>query len=183
MDPIFQILKPTKPPRSPERYSHTTLAQIESCPRRWWLLHSQFDELQGSYLEPVSPAVLLGSIVHGTLERFSIERPRAMQSGRASSIKEFRKRFPVREIVQKERQKLLDRAKSNARAQTETLESSVSVDSCISLFKDLVRRGYGDPALESAALARTVRDGSSESPIKSANSAATSSSSKMDVPC
>jgi hypothetical protein len=183
MDPIFQILKPTKPACSPERYSHTTLTQIENCPRRWWLLNSQFDELQGSYFEPISPAALLGSIVHAALEKLSIEFTRAMQAGDATSIKAVRKRFPVRQIVQKERQKLLERAKRNARAETKSLESSISVDSCISLFKELVRRGYSDSALEFAAPARTVRDGSRKSPIKTASFTPTRFSSKMAVPC
>ncbi len=42
------------------------------------------------------------------------------------------------------------------------LEANVSVDSCISLFKDLVRRSYGEPAFESTASAQRSEGGSEE---------------------
>jgi CRISPR/Cas system-associated exonuclease Cas4 (RecB family) len=157
MDTTFQILKPASGARPPAHYSHTSLTQIETCPRRWWLLHSQFEELRGRYPEPISAAGMLGSIVHGTLEQFSIEFARAIPREEGSSIKDFRKQFPVREIVRARRKRFLEEANANPRAQIAALESNVSVDSCISLFKELIRRSYGEPAFECLVAAQNSR--------------------------
>src|SRR6202040_571608 len=64
-------------------------------------------------------------------------------------IKAFRRQFPIREIVRETRRRLLGSVRGNPRAQIAMLEANVSVDGCISLFKDLIRRSYGEPAFES----------------------------------
>jgi CRISPR/Cas system-associated exonuclease Cas4 (RecB family) len=162
MKPLYQIRKPTSGAGPPAYYSHTGLTQIENCPRRWWLLHAKYDTLAGPYPEPVSSGAMRGSIVHAALERFSVEWSRSGMTKEPGGIKAFRRQFPIREIVRDTRRRLLENARANPRAQMVMLEANVSVDSCISLFKDLVRLGYGQPALESGVAAQRSEDRSEE---------------------
>ena len=162
MKPLYQIAKPTSGAHPPAYYSHTGLTQIESCPRRWWLLHAKYDALAGPYPEPVSSGAMRGSIVHAALERFSVEWSRSAMSKELGGIKAFRQQFPIREIVREMRRRLLESARANPRAQMAMLEANVSVDSCISLFKDLVRQSYSEPAFGSPLPAEQFDDRSAE---------------------
>jgi CRISPR/Cas system-associated exonuclease Cas4 (RecB family) len=162
MKPLYQIREPTSSAPPPAYYSHTGLTQIESCPRRWWLLHAKYDALAGPYPEPVSSGALRGSIVHAALERFSVEWSRSGMTKEPGGIKAFLRQFPIREIVRDTRRRRLENARGNPRAQMTMLQASVSVDSCISLFKDLVRRSYGEPAFENAVAAEHCEDRSEE---------------------
>jgi CRISPR/Cas system-associated exonuclease Cas4 (RecB family) len=162
MKPLYQIRKPTSGANPPAYYSHTGLTQIETCPRRWWLLHAKYDELAGPYPEPVSSGAMRGSIVHAALERFSVEWSRSAMTTEPGGIKAFRRQFPIREIVREMRSRLLGNARGNPRAQIAMLEANVSVDGCISLFKDLIRRSYGEAAFESDAATGHFEDRSEE---------------------
>ena len=182
MNPLYQILKPTSGANPPAYYSHTGLTQIESCPRRWWLLHSKYDPLVGRYPEPVAPGAMIGSIVHSALERFSVEFSRSGLSEETSGLREFRRQFPIREIVRERRKQFLEEARDNPRAQLAVLEANVSVDVCISVFKDLVRRSYGEPALESNAAVKDA-ESKSEAPVAPQKTTADGYSAWRDVPC
>jgi CRISPR/Cas system-associated exonuclease Cas4 (RecB family) len=181
MNSLYQIVRPAEGACEPACYSHTGLAQIENCPRRWWLLHSKYDELMGWYPEPVSSGAMVGSIVHAALEHFSMEFAQSRMREGSSGIKEFRRRFPIREFVRQTRKRLLDEARANPRAQLAMLETNVSVDGCISLFKDLVRQSYGKPALESAVvLQNDLRE--AKSPAESGKKGLVGQSRRKDVP-
>lgn len=183
MDPFYQILTPTRAPQIPSHYSHTSLVQIEDCPRRWWLSHSGYDGLPGGYPEPVSPAAMLGSIVHATLERFSADYARVISTGDATAIQEFRRQFPLRAAVYAERQTFLQRGKTNIRTDLVTLEANVSVDACISLFKDLIRRNFGPSAIESLLIAARIDNGPKQPWVPSARLPQTEGCAKVQVPC
>jgi hypothetical protein len=62
------------------------------------------------------------------------------------------------------------------------LEANVSVDSCISLFKDLVRQSYGEPAFESPLAAEHFDDRSAER-LAGASTELISERVKKVVPC
>ena len=183
MDPFYQILTPTRAPRIPTHYSHTSLVQIEDCPRRWWLSHSGYDGLPRGYPEPVSPAAMLGSIVHATLERFSADYARVISTGDERAIHEFRKQFPLRATVHAERQAFLQRAKTNVRTDLVALEANISVDACISLFKDLIRRNFGPAAIESLLIAADTDNGQRQPWLPSARLPQIESRAKVQVPC
>jgi CRISPR/Cas system-associated exonuclease Cas4 (RecB family) len=182
MKPLYQIRQPTSGAHPPAYYSHTGLTQIESCPRRWWLLHAKYDALAGPYPEPVSSGAMRGSIVHAALERFSVEWSRSGMTKEPGGVKAFRRQFPIREIVRETRRRLLENARGNLRAQMAMLEANVSVDSCISLFKDLVRRSYGEPAFENAVAAEHCEDRSEER-LAGASAELIGERAKKDVPC
>ncbi len=183
MDTFYQILSPSQAPRLPSHYSHTSLVQIENCPRRWWLSHSEYHGWNGRYPEPVSPAAMLGSIVHATLERFSSDYARVISTGDEKAIQEFRKQFPLRATVHAERQTFLQRAKTNVRTDLVALEANVSVDACISLFKDLIRRNFGPAAIESLLTAARTSNGQRRTWLPSASLTQAESSAKVQVPC
>jgi CRISPR/Cas system-associated exonuclease Cas4 (RecB family) len=183
MDTFYQILSPSQAPRLPSHYSHTSLVQIENCPRRWWLSHSGYDGLPRGYPEPVSPAAMLGSIVHATLERFSADYARVISSGDETAIQEFRKQFPLRTTVHAERHAFLQRAKTNVRTDLVALETNVSVDACISLFKDLIRRNFGPAAIESLLIAARTDNGQRQPWVPSAGLPQPESRAKVQVPC
>jgi hypothetical protein len=92
---------------------------------------------------------MIGSIVHAALERFSVDFSRSGMSEGKPGLKEFRRQFRIREFVREKRRQFLEGASANPRAQVALLGTSVSVDGCISLFKDLVRRSYDQVVLES----------------------------------
>lgn len=183
MDTFYQILSPSQAPSLPSHYSHTSLLQIENCPRRWWLSHSAYQGWDGRYPEPVSPAAMLGSIVHATLERFSSDYARVMSTGDEKAIQEFRRQFPLRAKVHAERQAFLQRAKTNVRTDFVALEANVSVDACISLFKDLIRRNFGPAAIESLLAAARTRNGQRRTWSPSTRLPQAVSREKVQVPC
>jgi hypothetical protein len=183
MNTFYQILSPSQAPRLPSHYSYTSLVQIENCPRRWWLSHSEYHGWDGGYPEPVSPAAMLGSIVHATLERFSADYARVISTGDEKAIQEFRKQFPLRATVQAERQTFLLRAKTNIRTDLAALEANVSVDACISLFKDLIRRNFGPAAIESLLIAARSSNGQRRTWLPSARLPQAESPAKVQVPC
>ena len=182
MDPFYQIVSPSQAPRLPSHYSHTSLVQIEDCPRRWWLSHSGYDGLEGRYPEPASPAAMLGSIVHSTLERFSAGYARVISTGNEKAIQEFRKQFPLRATVHAERQAFLQRARTNIRTDLGALEANVSVDACISMFKDLIRRNFGPAAIESLLIAAQTGNGQKRW-VPSARLPQAVKNAKVQVPC
>jgi CRISPR/Cas system-associated exonuclease Cas4 (RecB family) len=181
MKSLYQIRKPTSGAHPPAYYSHTGLTQIEACPRRWWLLHAKYDALAGSYPEPVSSAAMRGSIVHAVLERFTVEWSRSAMTTEPGGSKAFRRQFPIREIVRETRKRLLGNARGNPRAQIAMLEANVSVDGCISLFKDLVRRSYREPAFESAVAMEHFEDRSER--LAGASTELIGERAKKEVPC
>lgn len=183
MDTFYQILTPSEAPRLPRHYSHTSLVQIEDCPRRWWLSHSVYNGLPGGYPEPVSPAAMLGSIVHATLEKFSADYARVISTGDEKAIQEFRKQFPLRATVHAERQAFMQRAKTNLRTDLVALEGNVSVDACISLFKDLIRRNLGPTAIDSLLIAARTNNGQKQPWVPSARLQPSDGSAKVKVPC
>jgi hypothetical protein len=182
MKPLYQIRKPTSGAHPPAYYSHTGLTQIEACPRRWWLLHAKYDALAGPYPEPVSSGSMRGSIVHAALERFSVEWSRSAMTTEPGGIKAFRRQFPIREIVRETRRRLLGNVRGNPRAQIAMLEANVSVDGCISLFKDLIRRSYGEPAFESD-VATGHFEGRNEERLAGASTELIGERVKKEVPC
>jgi PD-(D/E)XK nuclease superfamily len=125
---------------------------------------------------------MMGSIVHAALEHFSVEFSRSETTKGIGGLKEFRRRFPIREVVRQERKRFLEEARANPRAQVAMLETNVSVDGCISLFKDLVRRSYGEPAVESAvAVQNDQRE--CEAPVAPPKAGAEGYGRGRDVPC
>jgi|HubBroStandDraft_2_1064218.scaffolds.fasta_scaffold00614_9 CRISPR/Cas system-associated exonuclease Cas4 (RecB family) len=182
MNSLYQIRNPASGACPPDYYSHSGLTQIENCPRRWWLLHSRYDTLAGRYPEPLSSGAMIGSIVHAALERFSVECSRSGLSEGTRGLKEFRRQFPIRETVREKRRQFLEEASANPRAQVALLETNVSVDRCISLFKDLVRRSYGVPILESTITAQNEQR-EKEAPAGPRKAEAKSYGTGRDVPC
>ena len=183
MDTFYQILTPTRAPQIPSHYSHTSLVQIENCPRRWWLSHSDYNGLRGGYPEPVSSAAMMGSIVHATLERFASDYARVISTGDEKAIQEFRKQFPLRATVHAEREVFLQRARTNVRTDLVALEVNVSVDACISLFKDLIRRNFGPSAIVSLLIAAHTSKGQRQPWVPSARIQPSDGSAKVRVPC
>jgi hypothetical protein len=126
---------------------------------------------------------MLGGIVHATLERFSADYARVISAGDETAIHEFRKQFPLRAKVHAERQAFLQRAKSNVRTDLAALEANVSVDACISLFKDLIRRNFGPAAIESLLNAART-DATQRQPwVPLAGLPQAESGVKLQVPC
>ena len=125
MNCVYQIRNPVSGACPPDYYSHTGLMQIENCPRRWWLLHSKYDALAGRYPEPLSSGAMIGNIVHAALERFSVEFSRLALNKGTHRLKEFRRQFPIREVVREERRRLLEEASANPRAQVVLLGTNV----------------------------------------------------------
>jgi len=121
--------------------------------------------------------------VHATLERFSADYARAISTGDEKAIQEFRKQFPLRATVHAERNVFLQRAKTNVRTDLAALEANISVDACISLFKDLIRRNFGPAAIESLLNAARTSNGQRRSWLPSARLPQAGSCAKVQVPC
>jgi CRISPR/Cas system-associated exonuclease Cas4 (RecB family) len=54
------------------RVSHSSLLQIERCPRQWQLMNSEYEQFvstRGTYPQRVWPKTLIGLVVHKTLEK------------------------------------------------------------------------------------------------------------------
>ncbi len=85
--------------------------------------------------------------------------------------------------MQAERQAFLQRAKTNVRTDFAALESNVSVDACISLFKDLIRRNFGPAAIESLLNAARTVNGQRRPWLPSARLPQAESYAKVQVPC
>jgi len=85
--------------------------------------------------------------------------------------------------VQAERQTFLQRAKANIRTDLAALEANVSIDACISLFKDLIRRNFGPAAIESLLIAARSSNGQRRTWLPSARLPQAESRAKVQVPC
>ena len=64
---LYELKSPTKWSTAPEQFSFSNLQTIESCPRRWQLLHSSWGD-HSRFPERPHPAALEGSIVHKAIE-------------------------------------------------------------------------------------------------------------------
>lgn len=150
MHPVFRLQPPKIGAHLPECLSHSALTEIELCPRRWWLLQSQYDGLIGPYPEPVFAATVMGSVVHGALKAFA-DALRRTGSPAPGSVEfaEVRRVFPLRETVRQLRREALDHLTNNPRVDVATVAAAVSVDGCIAAFKRLVTQAYsGDVIAE-----------------------------------
>ena len=65
---IYRLRGPTTWAGPPDVFSHSALADIGECPRRWQLTHSQFGTLQRFPARP-RPSSVEGQIIHALLER------------------------------------------------------------------------------------------------------------------
>lgn len=67
---LYRAIPPSVWPTAPTRWSNSTLAEIEECPRRWALEHASYSNLPGADLYPRKPALgtVTGQVVHASLE-------------------------------------------------------------------------------------------------------------------
>lgn len=143
MHPVFRLRQPKTGAPPPDRLSFSALREIDLCPRRWWLLHSQYDGLLGPYPELVFAATVRGAVVHGALKAFGGVLRRAGDPAPGSvDFVEMRRAFPLRETVRQLRREALNHLANNPRVDVVALSAAVSVDGCIAAFKRLVTQAY-----------------------------------------
>lgn len=68
MTSFYRMAVPTQWATPPEQFSFSSLQAIETCPRKWQLLHSAWGEY-GFFPQRPHPMALEGSIVHEGIER------------------------------------------------------------------------------------------------------------------
>ncbi len=70
---FYRAVPPTVWPPPPKRLSHSAIADIETCPRRWALAHSEYPLLWSGKGYPHRPnlGTLSGRVAHLALERIS----------------------------------------------------------------------------------------------------------------
>jgi RecB family exonuclease len=75
---FFRLVGPTAWPAPPERFSFSSLEELEACPRRWQYAHATWDDLP-SLPQRAHPRALVGTIVHKVNERlFRALAPRGL---------------------------------------------------------------------------------------------------------
>lgn len=67
---FYALQAPTEWAAPPTTWSSTSLDEIEACPRRWQLLHSQWANYKRFPTRP-NPAAVEGTIVHDALDRLT----------------------------------------------------------------------------------------------------------------
>jgi len=143
MHPLYRLSMPKAEPTPPTRFSHSVLIEIESCPRRWWLLNAHYEGLRGSYPQPIVPQAVTGMVVHGALASFAAVLKEAGNPIPGSpEFHAVRTSFPLRAIIQKLRRAVLMECAQNPRVDPVALEAATSVDACITTFKRLVSLAY-----------------------------------------
>lgn len=70
---FWRVSRPSKWPLAPSWMSYSTLAQLETCPRRWALSSAEYPKAWGGhgYPRPPQPATLEGTVVHLSLQRLT----------------------------------------------------------------------------------------------------------------
>lgn len=73
-------------PEPPELWSHSSLAEVEACPRRWMLRRASYPDIWDRAGYPTRPMVgtLAGTVIHGALERLL----RGLQDAACESIRD-----------------------------------------------------------------------------------------------
>ena len=71
-DDFWTVARPQQWPSPPERFSMSSLSEIENCPRRWALANATYSFTGVSrYPRKPSLAAVRGSAIHGALERIA----------------------------------------------------------------------------------------------------------------
>ncbi len=70
---FWRVLRPTKWPEAPSWMSFSTLIELESCPRRWALVASEYSDIWNNRGYPSVPqsSALEGTIVHLSLQKIT----------------------------------------------------------------------------------------------------------------
>lgn len=89
---FWRTVSPEAWPAPPKRFSFSTLADIEDCPRRWALKHGVFTQVwDGSgYPERPSAGALLGRVAHMAIERVSRALNRAGEWSPEAAVRQLR---------------------------------------------------------------------------------------------
>ena len=126
MDPLYWLKQPSEPANAPRRWSYSSLAIWRTCPRRWWLLNSRYENVCGSAYPTVFGATAIqGRLVHAALEA-------EKKSGHSATPGALFQ--PRRFLKQALRDFLDDEAPRNPRLDRGRLESAVSLDDCLAKF-------------------------------------------------
>lgn len=137
-------LRPTDWPAPPSTFSHSSLSNIEECPRRWQLVRARFGEHR--FPERPSRAAIAGRMVHELLdELFKAVAlrgapPLASEAFRAL-VRDFDLRARARSRV--ERQRVEWRAHPRARGWDVGLSIDAIVSQVITLFRTQYRASLG----------------------------------------
>lgn len=126
MDPLYWLKKPSEPASAPRRWSYSALAIWRTCPRRWWLLNSRYENVRGtSYPMVFGAAAIQGRLVHAALEA-----ERKSGSSATADIPFQPRRF----LKQALRDFLSDEVTLNPRLDRGRLEAAISLDDCLAKF-------------------------------------------------
>jgi PD-(D/E)XK nuclease superfamily len=137
VDDLYIVAKPIHGPEPPHRFSHSSLAELERCPRRWWLERATYTTGQG-YPSIASAAALRGTVIHAALERFADHLGAAgFPPLGSSAFDDARTSFNVRSVVRALRDELLSRG---VRRGAEVSADEVPLDECVAAFKRLLSR-------------------------------------------
>ena len=68
---FWQVLRPSVWPEPPYWVSHSTLSDLETCPRRWALSNAEYSSVwkDRGYPRPPHQAVIEGTVVHSSLQK------------------------------------------------------------------------------------------------------------------
>jgi len=170
MHPVFYARQPVQGAHLPSYFSFSSLRAVEICPRRWWLLHSQYLSIKGAYPQTVSEASIRGNIVHNTLECFGkVLKAAGSPAPGSEGFLVVLRGFRPRSIILQERQKEIDALASNPRVNISLLRDSIGADACLNTFKRLFRGAYGSSGGGNLVLQRssTERQDLTEQPSAS----------------
>jgi hypothetical protein len=143
MHPVFKLRLPSQGRVLLHHYSFSSLLQVERCPRQWWLLNGEYEELPGRYPELWYPRTIIGTIVHSALNTFSIGLKRlGNPAPKSEAFHNARRSFPLRRIIQELRQKELSKLEENPRLDISNIYKEISVDECVNIFKRLLSQVY-----------------------------------------
>lgn len=141
--PVYVIQPPVQGPDIPARYSYSLLKEIETCPRRWWLVHAHYRGIHGRYPEQVIPQAIQGIVMHGVLAKYALHLAQAGYPPLGSS--EFavaHSSFPLKETIRQLKSCALNKFANNPRVDIQVLRRNISLDSCIGAFGRLVQTAY-----------------------------------------
>lgn len=112
-------------PATPERWSYSSLKDIEACPRRWMLSRAHYPEISevSGYPAPPHPAAVFGDVVHLSLELLikALVRAGCSATRGAEAVAVYRELGGYTSVVEKAVGVLLDRLEGSPSVTPERL--------------------------------------------------------------